>query len=55
MSVFAARAPQILAMEPRVGESQFHGRNGGSSFCFVSRHWQSAKRRTALAIIGFAL
>jgi mono/diheme cytochrome c family protein len=49
MSLFAAGAPQISAMEPRVSSSQFHARNDAASFRFVSSHGATAKRRDALA------
>jgi hypothetical protein len=55
MSVFADGAPQILAMEACVRDQQFHAEKGGSRFRFVSQHPQAAKRRTAPAIIDFAL
>ena len=50
MSVFAGRASQISAMEPRIRKSQFRAGNGGRLFRFVSRHGLPAKRRDALAV-----
>src|SRR3979411_3000551 len=49
MSLSAAGAPQISAMEPRVQRSQFHAPTGCRSVRFVSRHGLGAKRRNALS------
>src|ERR1700738_3969977 len=48
MSLSADSASQISAMEPSVQRSQFHARNGGRYFRFVSRQGPGAKRRNAL-------
>ena len=47
MSVFAAGAPQISAMEPRARKSQFRARKRGRPFRFVSPQGLGAKRRDA--------
>src|ERR1700738_3364483 len=49
MSLSAASASQISAMEPRVLESQFRARKGASWFRLVSLRRAVAKRRDILA------
>src|SRR5713226_7654669 len=49
MSLFAAGAPQISAMEPRILKSQFHARNGRGRCLFMSWRGLYAKRHGALA------
>jgi hypothetical protein len=55
MSVFAGRALQIWALEPRIRKSQFHARKRASYFRFVSPRGPGAKRRAALTDMVFAL
>jgi mono/diheme cytochrome c family protein len=45
MSVFAPRASQISTMEPGILEAQFHARNRGSYFRFMSPREAIPKRR----------
>src|SRR3954463_9027364 len=47
MSVFAAFAPQISAIKPRSGRSQFRAENLGKPLRFVSRKGLGAKCRNA--------
>src|ERR1700681_3637559 len=49
MSLSAASASQISAMEPRALESQFRARKGASWFRLVSLRRAVAKRRDVLA------
>jgi len=55
MSVFAANALKISAMETRDGQSQFRGGNTGPSFRFVSLQSLGAQWRGAIVLRGFAL
>jgi hypothetical protein len=55
MSVFAAGAPQISAMEPRIVESQFRAGNDDQYVRLVSPKSAAAKRRGALTAAIFAL
>src|ERR1700689_704977 len=48
MSVFAANASQIWAMEPRAHRSQFRGRQAGFCFRLMSPRNVIVKRRDAL-------